>query len=193
MLAEPAVWLAALALFCYAALDVSFSNWLPVFGKETLAASRPEAEADSVDASAQRLIAVYAVSMIVGRLAASQVPLLTEYGGWFICVASLAVAVLVAWMARTRSATAAWALVFAVGLLTAPFFPTVVGITFAKYRPEVYGSVFGLIFAGALVGGATVPKAIGNMSQGSSVQRSMMLLVPLCLLLATLVVALGML
>jgi hypothetical protein len=68
-----------------------------------------------------------------------------------------------------------------------------VGITFAKYRPEVYGSVFGLIFAGALLGGATVPKAIGNLSQGSSVQRSMMLLVPLCLLLATLVLALGML
>lgn len=193
MLAEPAVLLAAAALFCYAALDVSFSNWLPAFGKETLAASRPDAATDAVDASAQRLISVYAVSLILGRLAASQVPSLTEYGGWFIGGASLVVALLVAWMAWTRSAAAAWLLVFVVGLLTAPFFPTIVGITFAKYRPEVYGSVFGLIFAGALLGGATVPKAIGNLSQGSSVQRSMMLLVPLCLVLAALVLALGML
>jgi fucose permease len=131
--------------------------------------------------------------LILGRLAASQVPSLTEYGGWFIGVASLVAALLVGWMAWTRSARVAWLLVFVVGLLTAPFFPTIVGITFAKYRPEVYGTVFGLIFAGALFGGATVPKAIGNFSQGSSVQKGMMLLVPLCLILVVLVLALGML
>ena len=63
----------------------------------------------------------------------------------------------------------------------------------ARYAQYLLGAANGLIFAGALFGGATVPKAIGNLSQGSSVQRSMMLLVPLCLLLAALVLALGML
>ena len=191
MLTEPAVLLAALSLFCYSALDVSFSNWLPTFGKETIAASHPNAEPDAVDASAQRLISVYAVSLIIGRLAASQVPALTEYGSWFVSTASVAVAFLIAWMTQTRSAAVAWPLVFVVGLLTAPFFPTIVGITFAKYRPEVYGSVFGLIFAGALLGGTTVPKAIGNLSQGSSVQKGMMLLVPLCLILVVFAFILG--
>ena len=47
MLTEPAVLVAGLALFCYAALDVSFSNWLPAFGKETMAASRPDADPDA--------------------------------------------------------------------------------------------------------------------------------------------------
>lgn len=191
MLAEPAVLVAGLALFCYAALDVSFSNWLPAFGKEALLASRPDADPEQTDASAQRLISVYAVALILGRLAASQVPALTAYGSWFVAVASAAAAVLIVWMTWTRSAPVAWLLVFVVGLASAPFFPTIVGITFGKFRPEVYGSVFGVIFAGALLGGATVPKAIGNLARGSSVQRSMVLLAPLCVILVVLAVILG--
>jgi len=191
MLTEPAVLVAGLALFCYAALDVSFSNWLPAFGKEVICASNPHAEPDAADASAQRLISVYAVSLICGRLVASQVPVMTQYGSWFVGGASVAVALLIAWMTRTRSTTTAWLLVFVVGLATAPFFPTIVGITFDKYPLEVRGSVFGLIFAGALLGGATVPKAIGNLARGSSIQKSMMLLAPLCLILVVLAIILG--
>jgi fucose permease len=134
---------------------------------------------------------VYAVSLICGRLVASQVPALTEYGSWFVAAASLAAALLIVGMTVTRNAWRAWLLVFVVGLASAPFFPTIVGITFAKYTPEVYGSVFGIIFAWALLGGATVPKAIGNLAKGSSVQKSMRLLVPLCLLLVILALILG--
>jgi fucose permease len=195
MLTEPTVWVAGLALFCYAALDISFSNWLPAFGKEVLTAARPNSAPDAVDASAQRLISVYAVSLICGRLTASLVPALVEtlkdHGSLFVAVASLAAAALIVWMALTRRAALAWLLVFAVGLLSAPFFPTIVGITFAKYSPEVYGSVFGIIFAGALLGGATVPKAIGNLAKGSSIQKSMALLAPLCLVLVGLALLLG--
>jgi fucose permease len=191
MLSEPAVLVAGLALFCYSALDVSFSNWLPAFGKETLAASQPNTDPDAVDASAQRLISVYAVSIIIGRLVASQVPALTEYGAYFVAAASLLMAVLVLWMTWTRQARVAWLLVFVVGLASAPFFPTIVGITFSKFQPAVYGSVFGIIFAGALLGGATVPKAIGNMARGSSIQKGMILLAPLCLILVVLALILG--
>jgi fucose permease len=95
------------------------------------------------------------------------------------------------WMTVTRHVALAWLLVFVAGLASAAFFPTIVGITFAKYSPEVYGSVFGIIFAGALLGGATVPKAIGNLAKGSSVQKSMRLLAPLCLLLVVLAFILG--
>lgn len=191
LLTEPAVWVAGLALFCYAALDVSFSNWLPAFGKEAILASRPDADPEQADASAQRLISVYAVALILGRLAASQVPALTAHGSGFVAVASAATALLIVWMTRTRRASLAWQLVFVVGLASAPFFPTIVGITFGKFRPEVYGSVFGVIFAGALLGGATIPKAIGNLAKGSSVQRSMVLLAPLCVILVVLSIILG--
>jgi fucose permease len=220
LLARPAVLVAGLALFCYAALDVSFSNWLPAFGKEALAVSRRHADPDAVDASAQRLISLYAVALICGRLAASQMPGLMKYGHRFVigravigmvqqgldvvkgivppeCIvfaaASLAAALLVAWMTWTRRAVVAWLLVLAVGLLTAPFFPLIVAITFEKFAPEVHGSVFGIIFAGALLGGATVPKAIGNLAKGSSVRKSMILLAPLGVVLAVLALILGML
>jgi fucose permease len=179
------------ALFCYAALDVSFSNWLPAFGKEVLAASGPDADPDRIDAASQRLISVYAVALICGRLIASQVPALTEYGSSFVAAASTATALLIVWMTWTQRVTLAWLLVFVVGLASAPFFPTIVGITFGKFRPEVYGSVFGIIFAGALLGGATVPKAIGQLAKGSSIQKSMLLLAPLCLILVVLAVILG--
>lgn len=191
LLTEPAVLVAGLALFCYAALDVSFSNWLPAFGKEVLLAARPDADADQSDASAQRLIAVYAVALICGRLAASQFPALTVYGSWFVAVASAVAALLIVWMSWTRHAVVAWLLVFAVGLASAPFFPTIVGITFSKFSPEIRGSVFGIIFAGALLGGATVPKAIGNLAGVSSIRKSMLLLAPLCAILILLAVILG--
>jgi fucose permease len=191
LLTKPAVVVAFLALFCYTALDASFSNWLPAFGKEVIAVARPDADPGAVDASAQRLIAVYAVSMIFGRLAASQVAAIKDYGCWFVAAASLAVVLLIAWMTWTRRPVVAWLLVFAVGLVTAPFFPVVVATTFAKFSVEVQGSVFGVIFAGALLGGATVPKAIGNLATGSSVQRSMILLAPMCAILAVLILVLG--
>jgi fucose permease len=191
LLAEPAVLVAGLALFCYSALDVSFSNWLPAFGKEVLAVSGPKADPDAVDASAQRLISLYAVAIICGRFLSSLVPNLTNYGSWFMAAASAAVALLVAWMTWTRRAAVAWPLVLAVGLLTAPFFPLIVAITFGKFSKDIQGSVFGIIFAGALLGGATVPKAIGNLARGSSVRKSMILLAPLFVILAVVVLILG--
>ena len=193
LLAQPAVLVAGLALFCYSALDVSFSNWLPAFGKEVLTSFGSKADPDAIDASAQRLISVYAVALMGGRFAASFVPALKDYGHWFVAAASLAVALLMVWMTRTRRAPLAWLLVLLVGLLTAPFFPQIVAIAYGKFTPEVHGSVFGIIFAGALLGGATVPKAIGNLAKGSNIRKSMNLLAPICVVLAVVVVILQML
>ena len=59
------------------------------------------------------------------------------------------------------------------GLAFAPIFPTIVGITFAKFDSSLYGSIFGIIFAFGLLGGTLVPKFIGNLSVGSTVQQSL--------------------
>jgi len=191
MLTEPAVLVSAMALLCYASLDTSFCNWLPAFGKEVIGQASPDTDANVADASAQRLISVYAVAMIVGRLIASQIPTITDYGSYFIAAASLGTALIILVMTFTRSVRLAWLLVFVAGLASAPFFPTIVGITFAKFSPEVYGSVFGIIFAGALLGGATIPKAIGNLAKGSTVQKSLKLLIPACVILIVLTLVLG--
>jgi len=59
------------------------------------------------------------------------------------------------------------------GLAFAPIFPTIVGVTFAKFDPSLYGSIFGIIFSIGLLGGTFVPKYIGNLSVGSTVQQSL--------------------
>ena len=94
-------------------------------------------------------------------------------------------------MTVTKTATLAKVLAVLAGLAFAPCFPTTVGITFAKFSPEVYGSVFGIIFAVGLLGAVIVPKAIGNLAKGSSIQKSLRLLVPACIVLLVLAIVLG--
>jgi fucose permease len=76
------------------------------------------------------------------------------------------------------------------GLMLAPCFPTTVGLVYSKH-PANFGSVFGVIFAGAMLGGVVVPKAIGNLAKGATIQKSLRLLIPICLLVAGSVLVLG--
>ena len=48
-------------------------------------------------------------------------------------------------------------------------------MTFAKFEPRLYGSIFGIIFAVGLLGGTFVPKIIGNLSAGATVQQSLLI------------------
>jgi len=191
LLAKPAVLVAALVLFCYISLESSFCNWLPAFGKEVISKARPGISSDAADASGQRLLSLFAVAMMVGRLAASQISAITEYGSWFIAGAAVVAAVVIMAMTVSKSTLQAQALAILAGLFFAPCFPTTVGVTFAKFSPEIYGSVFGIIFAIGLAGAVIVPKAIGNLAKGSSVQKSLKLLIPACVLLVILALALG--
>ena len=74
------------------------------------------------------------------------------------------------------------------GIAFAPIFPTIIGVTFSKFEPGLYGSIFGIVFATGLLGGTFVPKLIGNLSVGSTVQQS--LYVALFISLALLVISL---
>lgn len=191
LLGKPAVLVSALVLFCYISLEASFCNWLPAFGKEVLGGANPDAEADAIDASAQRLLSLFAVAMMLGRLIASQIPAITAYGSWFIAGAALVAAVIILAMTVSKSAVQAQVLAIFAGLAFAPCFPTTVGVTFAKFSPEIYGSIFGIIFAIGLLGAVIVPKAIGNLAKGSSVQKSLRLLLPACVILIILALILG--
>ncbi|MFA5238703.1 MAG: MFS transporter [Phycisphaerae bacterium] len=191
LLAKPAVLVAALVLFCYISLESSFCNWLPAFGKEVISKAKPDVTADAADASGQRLLSLFAVAMMVGRLAASQIPAITEYGSWFIAGAAVVAAVVIMAMTVSKSTLQAQVLAVLAGLFFAPCFPTTIGVTFSKFSPEVYGSVFGIVFAIGLAGAVIVPKAIGNLAKGSSIQKSLKLLIPACVLLVVLALVLG--
>jgi len=46
-------------------------------------------------------------------------------------------------------------------------------VTFSKFDSSLYGTIFGIIFAVGLLGGTFIPKMIGNLSVGSTVQQSL--------------------
>jgi len=190
LLKVPAVLVAALALFCYISLESSFCNWIAPYSKEIISRDFPGMDGDVVDATAQRMLSVFAVAMMVGRLIASQIQFITTYGDVIIAAVALIAGLVI--FAMTKSG-AIWtsALVACAGLAFAPCFPTTVGVTFAKFEPAVYGSVFGIIFAVGLAGAVIIPKAIGNLAKGSSVQKSLKLLIPACVLLVILALVLG--
>ncbi len=181
LLSNPAVIIAALMLFCYISLEMSFSSWLPSFGKEVI--EKTGTRGDVADASAQQMLSVFAIAMMAGRLIASQIPAITEYGSWFVAGAAVISVMIILAMTLCESISLAWILAALAGFAFAPCFPTTVGITFAKFEPAVYGSVFGIIFAVGLLGAVIIPKAIGNMATGSSVQKGFRLLVPACIVL----------
>lgn len=189
LLKEPAVLIAALALFCYISMESSFCNWLPPYGKEIISRDFSSLDGSIVDASSQQMLSVFAVAMMAGRLVTSQIGSITEYGSWFIAAAALAACLIILAMSRSG---AVWtsALALCAGLAFAPCFPTIVGVTYSKH-PENFGSVFGIIFAVGLLGAVIIPKAIGNLAKGSSIQKSLKLLIPACIALIILAIVLG--
>jgi fucose permease len=180
LLAKPAVLVSALVLFCYIALESSFCNWLPAFGKEVISQEKSDVEAASVDASAQRLLSILAIAMMVGRLGASQIPKITEYGSWVVAASALVTGLIVLAMMAAKTTRTAQVLAALAGLAFAPCFPTTIGVR-----------VFGIIFAIGLLGAVIVPKAIGNLAKGSSIQKSLKLLLPICVALIILALVLG--
>jgi fucose permease len=75
------------------------------------------------------------------------------------------------------------AAVMLTGLVFAPIFPTIVGVTFAKFDPSLYGSIFGIMFSVGLLGATFVPKIIGNLSAGATVQQSLLIVLAMAVAL----------
>ena len=191
LLSTPVVWIASILLFCYIGLESSFTSWLPTFGKDVISSASPKMDTDASDSAAQRLLSMFAIGMMAGRLAASQISGITTYGSWFIAGAALIAGVTILLMIRTKSILASRILAIIAGLAFAPLFPTIAGVTLSKFPPAIYGSLFGIIFAVGLLGGVIIPKAIGNLAKGTSVQKSLRLLLPVCIVLIILAFVLG--
>ncbi len=191
LLGEPGLWIGGLVLFCCFSLDTTLKSWLPSFGKEVMGRAHPEREVEAVDASAMRLLVWFAAGMMVSRFLASNVPFITEYGAWFVSAAGAVSGIIILTMIRTSSVIQVIVLAALAGFTFGLAFPTTLGVTFAKFPQEVRGSVFGILFAIGLLGSVIMPKAIGNVAKGSSVQASLRLLLPLCVLQVVLAVVLG--
>jgi fucose permease len=188
LLKEPVTIVAALVLFCYIALEASFTNWLAPFGKEVIKKDTPDMDEEKVDASAARTLSAFAIAMMIGRLITG-LSGITALGGYLIAGSAVIAAVIIIVMMGVSKSSMVFVLAAASGLAFAPAFPTTVGVTFGKFGGGS-GSLFGIIFAVGLAGAVIVPKAIGNMAKGTSVQKALKLLLPACAALAVLAVVL---
>jgi fucose permease len=188
LLSKPAVIVAALALFCYMSLEVSMGSWIrklmeELYGKDYTAA----------DASfrAGMVLALFGVAMAAGRFLSSAIKNLTAIGVRVIAgaaVVSLGSILIMIW---TDSPALAILAIVLMGLAFAPIFPTLVGVTFAKFDSSQYGSIFGIMFAVGLLGATFVPKWIGNLSAGGTVQGGLKVAAAMALLLVVVAPALG--
>jgi fucose permease len=113
---------------------------------------------------------------------------LTVIGARLVAILALASILAILAMVVTQLPSLAIVAIMLTGLVFAPVFPTIVGITFAKFEPSLYGSIFGVIFAVGLLGGTVVPKIVGSLSEGATVQQS--LLIVLFMAVALLIISL---
>lgn len=169
LLLKPAVLIAALALFCYLSLEVSMGTWIKKLMEELFAGSAYINGA----AKAGLVLSLFGVAMTVGRFLTASIKNLTAMGSKVIVFTSVLAILAILLMIVAKGPALGIVAVILAGLAFAPIFPTIVGVTFAKFEAGLYGSIFGIIFAIGLLGCTFVPKFIGNLSVGSTVQQSL--------------------
>jgi fucose permease len=187
LLRDPPVLAAALALLCYISLEISMNTWIKPFMTEILGGDE-SAEAATY---ATWVLSLFGLSMAIGRFATSTIKNLSAVGTRLIATLALVTAGAVVAMSLTRSPWLAVLSVLVTGLALAPMFPTIIGVTFAQYEPDKYGSVFGIVFAIGLLGPTIVPKLIGTLSLSLSVQKSLLIAAAIAALLCASSVLMG--
>jgi len=187
LLSKSAVLIAALALFCYMALEISMGTWIRKLMEQLYGGSaNPKAAW-----AAGLVLTLFGIAMMAGRFFTSTIKNVTAIGTKVISIMALVSLGAIVLMIVANSPVLAIIAIVLAGLAFAPIFPTIVGVTFAKFDSSLYGSIFGIIFAIGLLGGTFVPKFIGSLSVGSTVQQSLPLAAAMAALLFIIALILG--
>lgn len=171
LLTKPAILVAALALFCYISLEISMGTWIRSVMNELYASAGVAGGA----AKTGVVLSLFGVAMMIGRFLTSMIKNLTAIGPKVIVGLSVVSLVAILIMLFANSPAIGIVAVILAGLAFAPVFPTIVGVTFSKFEPGLYGSIFGIIFSAGLLGGTLIPNIVGNLSVGSTVQHSLLI------------------
>jgi fucose permease len=171
LLRNPVVLIAALALICYIGLEFTMNTWIRLLMVELF----EEAGGDEarIARNAGLVLTGFALAMALGRFGTSAIKNLTAIGTKVIVAMAALSVVTIGVMSVAASPVLAMVAVCVTGLVFAPVFPTVVGVTFSKFEPGVYGSVFGVIFAVGFLGPTFLPYVIGKASETGSIQQAM--------------------
>jgi fucose permease len=173
LLAKPMVLIAALALVCYIALESTMNTWIRTLMTELFGAGKEAVDDAAIARNAGLVLTGFALAMAVGRFATSAIKNLSQIGPKIIAAMSLVSVISIAVMCITESPLVAILAVIVTGLAFAPMFPTIVGVTFSKFDPGLYGSIFGIIFSIGLIGPTFLPFVIGKLSVDRSIQQTL--------------------
>lgn len=187
LLGKSAVLISAIALFCYISLEISMATWIKPYMTEIFGGEK----SPTAVTNAGLVLSFFGVAMMLGRFLTSTVKNLTAIGVKVIAAAALISILAILLMILTQNAGLAIMAVILIGLVFAPIFPTIVGITFAKFEPSLYGSIFGIIFAVGLLGGTFVPQVIGSLSVGATIQGSLYIVAAMAALLFVVALFIG--
>jgi fucose permease len=171
LLSKPAVLIAAFALFCYISLEISMGTWIRSLMEELYAGSGAAGRV----ASTGVVLSLFGVAMMAGRFITATVKNLTAMGARVIIWSSVVSLAAILLMVVAGNPVTAIIAVILIGLAFAPIFPTIVGVTFSKFDPSLYGSIFGIMFSFGLLGGTFVPNLIGNLGVDASVQQGLLI------------------
>jgi MFS transporter, FHS family, glucose/mannose:H+ symporter len=157
----PGVLALGFLLFCQSGNEASISGWTSTYVGEAGLGAR----------TATLILAGYWAALMAGRLMVAR--LLKFVGKEQLVLASGVGALVGAGILLTnRSEAVLVAGVLVIGLSYAGVFPTTLAIAGDAYR-KMAGTIFGLLFAIALLGGMSFPWAVGQISQSLGVRYGM--------------------
>jgi len=157
----PGVLLLGILLFCQSGNEASIAGWTSTYVGEVGLRAK----------TATLTLAVYWAALMLGRLLVAR--LLKSVSKEQLILASGVGALLgAALLFASRTETMLIAGVLLIGLSYAGVFPTALAIAGDAYQ-ELAGTVFGLLFALALLGGMSFPWAVGQLSQALGVRYGM--------------------
>jgi len=166
---KPAVIVAALAEFCFTSLDSTMGAWIKKLMEELFGGGLDASSATK----AGLVLSLFGLAMMAGRFLFSTIKNLTAISSKMIVLMSGLALAAVLMMIFVKTPLGGIFSVILAGVAFGPIFPLIVGITFSKFDPSLYGSIFGIVFAFGMLGGTFVPKLIGNLSVGSTIQQSL--------------------
>lgn len=161
LMTDRLVFCAGLVLFCYVGTEMSMGAWITTY----LKAQRFSNRAASMTLSSFWLI------LIVPRLIASTF-VTPQIGLKIIFFLGLMSSASIGLMMISKSKTLAVGAVLLTGFSFGPIFPTTVGVVFSKIPESLHGSTFSIIFGMALLGGSTIPAAVGITSKKYGIRKA---------------------
>lgn len=164
LLADPMMWLCALALFFYAPLEATMATWATTYLTEKRVGER----------GASGLLSGFWLAFMASRLATAYT---LPKGSEATLILALSLACIGVWavVVFSRGRGVAVAMVVTAGLVFGPIFPTLMAVLLGHFDPLLHGRAVGLLFGIGGLGWTAIPMLIGAYARRTSVQRGFLL------------------